>query len=302
MITADNIRTAHHILVLVGLGKFPESKAAAGIIAVRLASLPPEPEKWGTPEASSEEHVREAVLDACRTIKAVGWVPDVMTVAILATAHVGNTYGLFWLKVGAALTHDHYEVGVRARRDGQTGGGASLDEPKADTGGSSVAQMFPDGGSDEPVTDPAWEEAIGEICAEVEAVTAAAQVEDFPTATESRALARTLVDVILDSHGLETGPDGVVRKVDTTVPDEAVTATPIVGHVVDVVSVEDPDFSPTGAADATPAPKKPRCGKVYGQKESMPPIPMVCTRPEGHKGGCGEAKIVGKAKAAEVGS
>ena len=50
--------------------------------------------------------------------------------------------------------------------------------------------------------------------------------------------------------------------------------------------------------DAPPA-RKPRCGQVYSQLEKHPPIDVRCDRPEGHKGLCGPAKVVGKAKGGE---
>lgn len=362
-----NLRTAYKILESVGLS----SVDAAAFLAVAMAKLPTGADEGGDERKTTGKRASMAVIDVCREMKADGWKPTPVAVALLAGERLVENYGKWtldeWQRADAAefeervlqaagvatvsadevanlpdppTLHDRLvttgassptrdrapmrslppltsppqsvqEMIDEDREDrytttpGDDGGepdptidgtaeATSVAEPEA------VSATAPETGGgasldDEPVTDPAWEEAIGEICAEAEAAANAAQVEAFPTATESRALARTLVDAILDSHDLEMGPDGVVRKVDTTVPDEAVTATPIVGHAVDVVSVEDPDFSPTGAADATPAPKKPRCGLTHGWYETEPPRPMLCNRVQGHKGKCGPVKAGEKA-------
>lgn len=497
MITPDHLRTAQQILHRAGLDVGDGRRTAAALIAVHLANLPPEPEMWGaTPEPmSSEDHMREAVLSACRVVKAVGWVPDAMTVAILATAEVGSAYAAWtrpyvWV---AQMDRTPRHPSAEELRDLAGVATVATDEPEAapvvhthecytrsamaehwQCDCSGTLAVYSNTG--EPVDPAIYAAAMAPILDEVERVASetppivvevppehamSVAVEEFPTAAESRGIANALIDVIFDSHGLERGPDGVVRKkataVDTTVPDETlndsievddldhhtsrvvwqigdkagvgpwttpeeamraalagnaehgpdthrvdvdrrvvekyderegwyavsfddlragdafrmrertatedgppeiagcdayqnergiwtITARPMTpidedpervevdshglvdllvgGRVVEVppehamstewrtlpvepivgvvlLSVQDPDFSPTGPAADEPKPKKPRCGLGYGWYETEPARPMLCGRPEGHKGACGPAKVVGKAKGGE---
>lgn len=220
MTTADHLRTALGILSRVDRGL--ASPAAVALVAIHLAWLPIGP-TWGKGDhgepLSSEDHMHEAVVRACRSLKSVGITLDAMAVAILAGADV----------------HAAYEATEPEPRPDVTVYTLMLDAAMVDT-----APIEPDPVADAPTVEPE---------AEVEAIA----VEPEP-ATEAEPI---------DAPSEEASPD---------------------------LSPTEPPVAP----DEAPKPRTPRCGRVYGQSESDPATDLACTRPEGHKGACGERRTVGK--------
>ena len=133
-----------------------------------------------------------------------------------------------------------------------------------------------------------------------------ARVETFVwTAQMDRTPRHPSAEDLLDGAGVATaatddlpeGDDGGEPEPNT---DGTTEAAPVAN--IEAVTTPAPETSggdPFRTEPAVPfevsAPepaRKPRCGLPYGEPE------QPCTRPAGHKGVCGEAKVVGKAKAA----
>ena len=266
-----HLSTSAAILRRAGLSPTaPTFQAGVVVLALHLAALPPEPEMWGAPEPmSSEDHLSAAVVDACRTTKGLGWVPDPLGVAALATSSVSDVYQDWMKATTAKYMRESAGVAPAATEPDDLPQGDDGGEPEP-TCADGTAEGTPNA---ETVTAPAPETSGGDPSVDV---------QHFPSAAETRGLAHALVDVILDSHGLETGPDGVVRR--------KMAAHDVISADVAVLDVE----------PAIEKARKPRCGLPYTHRKieadgtTINEDERPCTRPAGHKGDCGEAKVVGR--------